>query len=265
MSIVESANFRVLLKQRGVGRGMIENIILCLSNVVEGIIGEALKRAEGVAFTTDGSSFYTSQHYIDFTCHFILDWQLHSALVGFSNVTESETANFLSTMIGTVIDHWNENKKVTAVVTENGANFLAVVNKLVQTEQVEESLRCSCHNFHLIVKNAISSCPAIESLVGRCRALVSTITNSSILFNLFQALRKGSTICTLIRDMPTRWNTIFFMIERLLLVRSTLNQMRAAEEINGILFSDAEWEILEQLCHLLRPIKDCSKVLQGEI
>jgi hypothetical protein len=267
LSVVESPQFRKLSKFAAVDRDRIERVLVALNSEVEKHILQAVQLASGLSFTTDGSSFYTSHHYIAFTCHFIANWKLYSVLVGFSNVTESETANFLSGMLGTVIQHWNRDGKATAVVTDNGANFLAGVNALVKEEKVEESLRCYCHNFHLVIKDAVSGTPAISELLDRCRKIVSTINNSKGLFKIYTALAKQDDckFMALIRDVPTRWNTIFFMLERLLLMKYAIVNMKATDELKDLALKEPEWEILVQLCRILDPVRECSKLLEGEL
>ena len=45
--------------------------------------------------------------------------------------------------------------RLDSVTTDNGANFRAAVNHLLEQNIVEEDPSCACHTFNLVVKNAL--------------------------------------------------------------------------------------------------------------
>ncbi len=70
----------------------------------------------------------------------------------------------------------------------------------------------------------------------------------------------------LVQDMPVRWNSTFDMIDTILINKDALISM-SLERINAIIKlttpSENEWNILEELCELLEPLKDLTTSLSA--
>ena len=66
--------------------------------------------------------------------------------------------------------------------------------------------------------------------------------------------------------MPVRWNSTFDMIDTLLINKDALISM-SLERINSIIKqnipTESEWNILEELCELLEPVKDLTTSLSA--
>lgn len=50
--------------------------------------------------------------------------------------------------------------RVDAVNTDNGANFAAAIEILLELGRIEEVLRCVCHTLQLSIKTALEVSPA---------------------------------------------------------------------------------------------------------
>lgn len=83
----------------------------------------------------------------------------------------SKTVN-LKYQLGTRLD---------SITTDNGANFRAAVNQLLEQDIVEEDPSCACNTFSLVVKNALD--PKVPNsstsdLVHLFHTITSNIRNS---------------------------------------------------------------------------------------
>ena len=48
--------------------------------------------------------------------------------------------------------------RLDRIATNNGANFKAAVQHMLDKDVMEENPACACHTFSLVVKNAIDPC-----------------------------------------------------------------------------------------------------------
>ena len=80
--------------------------------------------------------------------------------------------------------------RLDAIVTENGANFVAAIEDLLEKGLWEEHVRCACHTLQLSIKNHIdlskpknasASTNATSELIAVFRKLVNKIHGSSLL------------------------------------------------------------------------------------
>ena len=265
VSQVESPYLRALVTGPHVARLTITNSISSLSSRVERIVTDYLKSVQSVSITTDGSSFYTNVNFIVVTAHFFVGWVLRSAVLGFSHVEESETSVFLSSFVDDIVKHWAISGKTSAIVTDNGANFLSACKGLVAQDKVEEQIRCACHNFHLVVCKSLQDVPPLQALVNKCSSIVSRITNTKSLLGLFKYLQSQKDHpLALMKENTTRWNSTYFMLARLIELKDVIEKSQRAEEMKDLLIAKEEWVTMGQLSTVLEPIMSCSKILEGE-
>ena len=68
---------------------------------------------------------------------------------------------------------------------------LVAILQLKDMDVVDESVRCICHKLHCLVTKALES-PSCEALLEKCRNIVKTIKNSSLMLDAFRAHQKES-------------------------------------------------------------------------
>jgi hypothetical protein len=66
----------------------------------------------------------------------------------------------------------------------------------------------------------------ISHVMAKCRSIVNSIRKSSILYEIFRILARGSSLnAGLVIDMLFRWNSSFKMLQRLLLYQPILDKV----------------------------------------
>src|SRR5699024_3584536 len=76
--------------------------------------------------------------------------------------------------------------------------------------------------------------------------------------NFFSVKANGETEYELLRDSRTRWNSLFFMLERFYQMKSYINV--ALEEVQfEIEFSQLEYNTIQILYQTLSPLEECVK------
>jgi hypothetical protein len=134
-----------------------------------------------------------------------------------------------------------------------------------ETEDNEENvvvsgihgLSCLAHTLQLIVKDGLKIAE-VQSLLAKCRAVVRKVRMSSVATEkLLQKCKK-----MLINDVPTRWNSTFLMIQRLLQVRADVTSVFTNLAWDGL--QPSEWVRLEDLQSLLAPFASHTDMLQSD-
>ena len=106
-----------------------------------------------------------------------------------SNV--SHTAEEIVSLLNEPGVKYTLDDRLDAIATDNGANFVAAVEELLETGICEEHVRCACHTLQLSIKNYIypakpKNAPAAPTnptsdLVSTFRKLVNKIHASPLM------------------------------------------------------------------------------------
>lgn len=104
------------------------------------------------------------------------------------------------------------------------------------------------------------------SIIKKCKKIVTFFHNSSKataqLRNEMEA--KGLKITEIIQDVPTRWNSSFYMLERINSLIDILNTVIPRLKKCSITMLNAEEiEALPELISLLKPFEEATKFLSG--
>jgi hypothetical protein len=118
-----------------------------------------------------------------------------------------------------------------------------------------EHMRCAAHTLQVAVCDGIKNSRA-AGIIGRIRNIVKEARNSKL-----SEIIKKRTKKVVLLDMDTRWGSTFMMLERLIELRPTIEEM--ADCGNQLLFmSPQQWEQAIELRDLLRKAYDMTKKLQ---
>lgn len=114
---------------------------------------------------------------------------------------------------------------------------------------------CMAHTLQLIIKPAYVY---FSSLLEKTRHLVGKIRKSSV------AVEKVVEKCgkSVVSDCNTRWNSSFLMLNRLVDIKSGINEVLTELGIDTLLIS--EWQRLTDIINLLRPFAQQTDLLQTD-
>ncbi|XP_076670955.1 zinc finger BED domain-containing protein 4-like [Andrena cerasifolii] len=140
---------------------------------------------------------------------------------------------------------------------DNAANIVKAVKLCSEWERIP----CFAHTLQPVVKDAIESCKDVTQLLKKCRGIVRFFHHSA---STEQKLKKEqrkvsaqSKPLHLIRDVATRWNSQYDMMNRLLQVRlavsAVLSDPRLPENLTG-----TEWSKMKYYCHSLEMFKEAT-------
>jgi hypothetical protein len=113
-------------------------------------------------------------------------------------------------------------------------------------------------------------------LMKKCRRLINLIRKSSVLSLYFNHLRKIlKKKRNVLRDVCTRWNSTYVMLDSLINVRPVLERLyndkhdlnitsEQIEKLNELELTSTEWNYLNQLHHVLKKFDDATTAISAK-
>ncbi|XP_074030331.1 E3 SUMO-protein ligase ZBED1-like [Leptinotarsa decemlineata] len=267
-SMVEDAGFKDLINFLQPGykiptRYILSNTLLDAhySDVQKKLKAE-LESAKYISITTDGWTSRATTSYQAVTAHYLINWEMKSALLGCFECHERHTAEYIKKELHNLFCHWDIQNKIFVCVTDNAANMKAAI-RLTNYEH----LPCIAHTLNLVVRAGLQESD-LEALIKKIKAIVEYFHRSPIANNKLIAmqdqLRPGQKPLKLKMDVVTRWNSTLDMIERIYFLQETL------EASLGILhnpvenLSEGEWQTLPEIIKILKPLKLLTEEMSSE-
>ncbi|GBP41625.1 Zinc finger BED domain-containing protein 1 [Eumeta japonica] len=223
---------------------------------------EELEKAKYVSITTDGWTSRATTSYQAVTAHYLLNWELKSALLGCFECHERHTAEYIKNELNRLLSHWNIQNKIFVCVTDNAANMKAAI-RLTNYEH----LPCVAHTLNLVVRAGLQD-SGLGELIKKIKAVVEHFHRSPIatkkLIAMQEQLRPNQKPLKLKMDVLTRWNSTLDMIERICSLQEPL------EASLGILhnpvenLSEDEWQALPEIIKILKPFKQLTEEMSSE-
>ncbi len=158
---------------------------------------------------------------------------------------------------------------IKAVVHDNGSNIVAAM-KLLAEKHNWVSVRCTGHTLQLIVNSSLKD-TSISKALGAARTLVEHFKRSELANTKLKEKQHqmNTPEHKLIQDVSTRWNSTFFMLERLLEQRWPITATLSDPEVTprGKHYFDLkpdQWSLLEELTQGLQPFQCATEFLSGQ-
>ncbi|KAJ8937950.1 hypothetical protein NQ318_013207 [Aromia moschata] len=231
-------------------------------NSVNEKLKSILVKSKSISLTTDAWTATNNTSYIAYTAHFITDdWMLYSCLLECAEYDVNHTAKNLRDDLLRVTDEWKIRDKIITVTTDNAANIVAAV-RLTEWGHIG----CIAHTINLIVQSGLNL-PEL-SLRKKIKSIVeyfhrSTQANNK-LFSIQKQLNPNATLLKLKMDVATRWNSTFYMFERLLKLQESVTVTIGLLHNPVELLTEEEWNSLSEMCNVLKPFEQITIELSSE-
>jgi len=220
------------------------------------------KLTDIISFTTD--SWTTSQctdSLLSITAHWITDsWDRQSAVVAACPIEGSHTAQNLAGIVTSLLEKWNIGKKVHVFLRDNAKNMTAGLR-----EAGVESVSCFSHTLQLCVKTSLASQRAVIDAIATCRNVATHFSHSVLAKEKLEVIQQSipdQTCHAIIQDVQTRWNSTFYMLDRLLEQKKPL--ILYAADNNIVLPTAHQWTLLEHVLAILTPIERATRDVSAE-
>ena len=167
--------------------------------------------ASSVCVTTD---IWTSQNVESFmavTAHYIdRNYKFKTVLLQCSNLPGNHTAVVLADELKKILTDWNLINKVIFAVSDNSSAIVKALEDILQWKHYG----CYAHKLNLIVQNAVLK---MEKTLSNVKKIVAYYRRSAIATDKLLKYQSAHGSChpkRLKQDVPTRWNSLFYMLER---------------------------------------------------
>ena len=268
LSVVENRAFRRLLheldpKYEIVSRKTLTNKLLPKRyNKEKALLINKLADAQSVSLTTDQWTSKANEGYTTITGHYIDDkWKMHSPVLLTRSKPQRHTALNLAAELEEAFNEFSIQEKVTAVVTDNAANIKCAVSRL---GQIEDGQACFAHTLNLCVKHAIKDDIQTQEAVKSVREIVTFFRQSN---NAMDDLReehriKETKFYKLKKDVETRWNSIYSMIESFMKQRIQVSTVLTKHNKAGL--TPGQVKTIEEALVVLKPFLDVTQEISSE-
>lgn len=271
-SIVEDKGFRELIKAAEPRYVMPSRktfsteIIPNLYSQTVATVKSDVNNAVSLALTTDGWTSRANNSYLSYTAHFLTEkFEPRNYCLNVEVADASHNSKYLANSLSQIISAWTteeqrRSKMKLFVIADNAANIQAALNSMT----VCKSLSCFAHTLQLAINGAISNCSEIQTTIKKVKSIAAHFRHSVQSTQKLLSLEKqmGLPQLKLKQDCPTRWNSTYDMLERLLLVKDAVSAVLAStkkvETLNG-----NEWEIAEACVEILKPFKVATATLSA--
>jgi len=214
-----------------------------------------IKEQGHVSITTDLWSSIAQDSYLSLTAHFInSNHERQQACLHAVPFDGSHTGERIASMITNCLQAWGIAEKLHVVVRDNGSNFVAGLR-----EGNVPNIPCLVHTLQLVVKDDCLAQPCVSALTAMARKLVGHYKHSNIACKTLQKIQEqlGCPKHRLIQDEPTRWNTTFYMLERLVEQRKAITASNV-ELDNPVELHASHWAIAEKAVKALQVYEEAT-------
>ncbi|KAL0811816.1 hypothetical protein ABMA28_009244 [Loxostege sticticalis] len=193
-------------------------------------------------------------HYIDKEC-----CTLQSFLLDCVPLEKSHTAKNLSHTIKKTCDEWMISQKILLGVSDNGAN----IKNAIEKELGWRHFSCFSHTLNLAVTDVLKA-GDVTDVVNKIKNVVKHFKKSNVAWAKLKKYQEqaGTAPKRLLQEVPTRWNSTFYMLKRCLELKESLNSAMANLGLEMI--TVYEWQICKEATLMLEPCEEVTRELCGE-
>ena len=187
-------------------RRTIDKILTDMCNAKMESIKEAVKNSKAVALTSDFWTSLGNESYCGIISHWITDdWNLKSVLACVHVVERHYSVN-VAELYKQFANNWDITKKIQVLVTDNARNMVSTVNQTGFSH-----ISCLAHSLQLNILHGFKAADT-EVLLVKCRKFIGHFKHSPVNTTELQN-RSDSPIRKLQQDVPTRWNSVFEILQ----------------------------------------------------
>ena len=273
LSIVEGSGFKSLMSYVEPGyvvpsRTHIAAVCRRLYNTQREKLQETVSSCESVALTTDIWTSAAVHGYMTLTVHFIGEsWSLYSKVLLTDEMPERHTGQNIADRLKKAAGDWSiPTEHIIACVHDNAAN---AVNGLQLTGWPH--FGCVAHTLQLCINSGLDA-PAITRMTATARKIVGHFKHSVVAMSGLREKQVQLDVPQhhLIQDVATRWNSTFFMLDRLAEQRVAIYAVIHDHAITKpqhrhLDLKDDQWELLSQLVTVLKPLQMATTVFSSDI
>uniref|UniRef100_A0A8C5LQ09 BED-type domain-containing protein n=1 Tax=Leptobrachium leishanense TaxID=445787 RepID=A0A8C5LQ09_9ANUR len=215
-----------------------------------------------LSFTTDiWSSDVSPTSMLSLTAQWIdADFKIQNILLNAQEFLGSHTAAAIAGALTNMLQTWQiEKDKVHVVLRDNARNMAKAMEDCGL-----KSLPCMAHTLQLAVHEGLLSQRSISDIIANGRKIVGHFKHSQLAYSRLQTLQIqfGLPPKRLQQDVPTRWNSTYYMLGSLLEQKRVLAAYVADHDLPATL-SAHQWMLVENILSILAPFEQLTKEISA--
>uniref|UniRef100_A0A3B4TRY0 BED-type domain-containing protein n=1 Tax=Seriola dumerili TaxID=41447 RepID=A0A3B4TRY0_SERDU len=213
-------------------------------------VRKVLDAANSVVLTTDMWTSRATEAYLTVSCHVIDEnWQMQAYVLQTSSFSGKHSADNICSELKRITNEWGITAKVHAVITANGAHY-----------------PCFAHTLNLVVKDSIKVLPDLLDIQRKCSAIVAFFHHSTRAAERLKEIQKQLKLPEhkLIQSVEKRWNSVFYMFERLLEQKEAVTTVLCLCGKSSLCLSEEDWSMVSLSIDALRQFEEVTKEISTE-
>lgn len=137
---------------------------------------------------------------------------------------------------------------------------------LMQCTRLDGGIIHDAHTLNLIVKDSLKSVPEVVKLLEKCTAIVSFFHHSTQATEKLRATQQQLKVAEhkLIQSVATRWNSVFYMLQRLFEQKDTVSTALCLWGKNTLCLDEGEFSLIKQTVDSLQPFEEVTCKISAE-
>lgn len=225
------------------------NIIPDIYSRLRNKITQSIQKADYISFTSDiWTCQENNESFLSLTGHWLEPKTLvrYNAVLNCEHFPGSHTGINIAEKFEYMLNSWNISKsKIHMLIRDGGSNMVKGCNELGV-----ESLSCFIHSLQLVILEAMKSQRAVIDTIAVSRKIVGHFSHSSAACSKLKQIQDDLNIPNkkLIQDVSTRWNSTYYMLERLYEQKRSIciyaNEHEHAKILN---LTKTQWDLVASL------------------
>ncbi len=215
---------------------------------------EKLSESQSISFTSD---IWTCQHtndsYISLSAHWVSDVipSMQSFVLHSSVFSGSHPGPAIASRFEAMLETWEiPASRCHMVITDNGANMVSEI-------EIAGLTRGSyfLHTLQLAIQDGILSQRSVSDMIARSKRVVTHFNHSALACDRICKIQEELNLPKkkLIQDVPTWWNSTYYLLQRLFEMKNAI-----------VLYATAnEWKLMEKVIRLLQPFEEYTVLLSS--
>ena len=168
---------------------------------------------------------------------------------------ERHTGDNIAIVYSDCVCEWKIESKIVCALRDGGSNFVAGFNSCGVP-----SITCLAHSLQCVIHDGVLAQRDVQDLLAAGRRIVGHYKHSNVAFHLLQRIQAQLElkVCALYQDEPTRWNSSYYMLKRLVEQRKAISAANAEAGASFDL-SAAQWKLAEKVIKLLQPFEEATE------
>ncbi|XP_054744485.1 zinc finger BED domain-containing protein 4-like [Anastrepha obliqua] len=270
LSLVERVGFQRLMANalphyKVPGRTyMTEKIVPDIYNRICAKIEASISQAAALSVTSDiWACQHNNESFLSFTAHWISpEFILEHSVLAMKSFPGSHSGINIAKELNAIIERWNiPQSKIHLLVHDSGSNMIKGVQ-----DSGYDSGRCFIHSLQRAIEESLKSQPEVLQMIAATRRIVTHFNHSGLAEQKLKSIQQELNLPNhqLVQDVRTRWNSTYYLMERLLEQKRAIS-LYITDHENLINLTHAQWELLEQCIKLLKPFEEITKITSSGI